>query len=77
MINDYQCNSCNKVFERWSREKSIPCDCSENSTAYKIISGGKFSLPGIAPGFPTAADKWARRHRKANHHNLKRLGIPH
>ncbi len=40
------------------------------------MSGGNFSLPGIDTGFPTTADKWARRHRRANHHNLKELGIP-
>jgi len=40
------------------------------------MSGGNFSLPGIDTGFPTAADKWARRHRKANHAELKELGIP-
>lgn len=77
MINDYRCNSCNKIFEKWSKEKSILCDCGKKQIALKIISGGKFSLPGIDTGFPTAADKWAKRHRKANKDNLSRLGIPH
>jgi len=77
MINDYRCLNCQKVFERWSREITLPCPCRLKKTAEKIISGGKFSLPGIDSGFPTSADKWAKRHRKANHANLKELGIPH
>jgi hypothetical protein len=41
-----------------------------------IVSGGNFSLPGTDTGFPTAADKWAKRHRKANKANLEELGLP-
>ena len=77
MLNDYQCLKCKKVFERWSKIKRIPSPCCKDYVAEKIISGGRFSLPGIDTGFPTAADKWAKRHRKANRHNLKRLGIPY
>tara|TARA_R110002012_G_scaffold157962_1_gene319309 strand:+ start:1126 stop:1359 length:234 start_codon:yes stop_codon:yes gene_type:complete len=77
MINDYCCSNCNRIFEKWSKEPTLLCPCKLKHTAEKIISGGKFSLPGIDTGFPTAADKWARRHREANHHNLKELGIPH
>ena len=77
MLNDYQCLKCKKVFERWSKTKRIPSPCCKDYVAEKIISGGNFSLPGIDTGFPTAADKWAKRHRRANRHNLKRLGIPY
>lgn len=78
ILNDYRCLKCGEVTELWSNNKgkSLPSPCCENHTSERIISGGKFSLPGIDTGFPTAADKWARRHRKANKHNLKRLGIP-
>jgi len=77
MINDYRCLNCDRIFERWSKEAELSCPCRLKQSAEKIISGGKFSLPGIDTGFPTASDKWARRHRKANHHNLEKLGIPH
>jgi hypothetical protein len=77
MINDYRCLNCEKVFERWAKEVTVLCPCRLKQTAEKIISGGHFSLPGIDSGFPTSADKWAKRHRKANHANLKALGIPH
>jgi hypothetical protein len=77
MLNDYRCVKCDTVFEAWAKSKKIPSKCCKDYVAEKIISGGNFSLPGIDTGFPTAADKWARRHRKANHRNLKRLGIPH
>jgi|TARA_R110001599_G_scaffold46514_4_gene136191 DNA-directed RNA polymerase subunit RPC12/RpoP len=75
VLNDYKCNSCRAIYEYWSADETVKCkDCSD--TASKIMSGGNFSLPGIDTGFPTAADKWARRHRKANHAELKELGIP-
>jgi DNA-directed RNA polymerase subunit RPC12/RpoP len=75
ILNDYKCNSCRAIYEYWSADETVKCkDCSD--TASKIMSGGNFSLPGIDTGFPTAADKWARRHRKANHAELKELGIP-
>ena len=76
MLNDYQCLKCKTISEKWSKLQRIPSSCCEHYVAEKIISGGRFSLPGIDTGFPTAADKWAKRHRKANHHNLKRLGLP-
>ncbi len=76
MINDYKCLHCDKVSEHWSKTMRIPSSCCKGYVSEKIISGGNFSLPGIDTAFPTAADKWARRHRKANHHNLKKLGIP-
>jgi len=75
MLNDYKCSLCDYIEEKWSSEKEIECTfCGGLST--RIISGGFFSLPGIDQGFPTTADKWAKRHRKANRSNLKRLGIP-
>jgi hypothetical protein len=76
MINDYRCLNCGSISEHWSKATHVEDVCCEGFNAEKIISGGNFSLPGIDTGFPTAADKWARRHRKANHPNLKRLGIP-
>ena len=76
MINDYRCLNCNSISEDWSNNKQVEDLCCEGFIAEKIISGGNFSLPGIDTAFPTAADKWAKRHRKANHPELKRLGIP-
>jgi hypothetical protein len=76
MINDYKCLNCLSISEHWAKAAKIPSSCCEGYVAEKIFSGGKFSLPGTDTAFPTAADKWARRHRKANHHNLKKLGIP-
>ena len=79
MLNDFKCRQCGNIYEQWAHSKwrELPSKCCEGQVSERIISGGNFSLPGIDTGFPTAADKWARRHRKANHHNLKRLGIPH
>jgi len=75
MLNDYKCLVCNQVEEHWSTQKENKCTFC-GGLSKRIISGGNFSLPGIDTGFPTAADKWARRHRKANKPNLKKLGIP-
>ncbi len=76
MLNDYRCRKCLVIAEHWASFKTIPSKCCKGFVAEKIFSGGNFSLPGTDTGFPTAADKWARRHRKANHPNLKKLGIP-
>ena len=75
MLNDYRCVDCGQVEEHWSKASTNVCSkCGELSQ--RIISGGNFSLPGIDTDFPTAANKWAKRHRRANRHNLKELGIP-
>tara|TARA_R110000824_G_scaffold281420_1_gene469705 strand:+ start:418 stop:651 length:234 start_codon:yes stop_codon:yes gene_type:complete len=75
ILNDYQCTECDSIQEHWSKDNITQCKVC-NSTALKIQAGGHFALPGTDTSFPTAADKWARRHRKANHAELKELGIP-
>ena len=79
VLSDFECPRCNYKFEAWiDRELDKHCTCPSCgfSEAERRISGGNFALPGSDTGYPTAADKWARRHRNANKANLKELGIP-
>ena len=77
ILRDYRCEACDYVFEEWCRVHGEPKDCPHcGEAANTILSGGNFRLPGHDTGYPTAADKWARRHRKANKPQLKELGIP-
>lgn len=79
ILSDYKCRKCNHEFEHWTDNKGpqFRVNCPECLwTADRQITGGNFELPGHDLGFPTAADKWARRHRNANKHNLKELGLP-
>ena len=71
-----------ELIEGSSEYETVPLDGitidRENNTILipKKISDGNFKLPGHDTGFPTAADKWARMHRKANKRELQTLGIP-
>lgn len=77
ILRDYQCNVCPNIFEHWEKEYGEAVFCSYcGGEAFPIISGTSFKLPGHDTGFPTAADKWARTHRKANKRELDSLGIP-
>jgi putative FmdB family regulatory protein len=79
LVYDFDCKECSHQFEAFVRtnaDTKIPCPQCGSAQTLRLTSGGNFSLPGSDTGFPTAADKWARRHRKANAHNLKDLGIP-
>lgn len=65
-LNDYQCNDCGLVAERF---------CDSDATQFCFVCGkpmlkllrANFKLDGTDPSFPTAADKWAKRHEKAAH----------
>lgn len=77
ILKDFHCEKCAETFEFWYSKGTPNPRCSKcGAFTASIISGGNFSLPGTDTGFPTAADKWARRHRNANKANLKELGLP-
>jgi putative FmdB family regulatory protein len=77
ILSDFTCKRCEFKFEGWIDRDDRECTCPNcGDTADRQITGGNFSLPGNDVGFPTAADKWARRHRNANKANLKELGLP-
>jgi hypothetical protein len=62
-LNDYQCETCGSVVERFC-EVSVPQHCFVcGDTMAKLIKA-TFKLDGTDPSFPTAADKWAKRHEK-------------
>ena len=77
ILKDFHCSSCAETFESWYKNGAPTPRCpSCGAMTAPIVSGGNFSLPGTDTGFPTAADKWAKRHRKANKANLEELGLP-
>ena len=77
ILSDFNCGRCNYRFEAWIERTDQACTCPQcGYQATRSLSGGNFSLPGSDTGYPTAADKWARRHREANKTNLKELGLP-
>ena len=63
ILFDYSCID-HGMFEAWgSAGASAPCPtCSRKCKP--IPGGGHFSLEGISGHFPTAAEKWARRHER-------------
>jgi hypothetical protein len=50
--------------------RSIECPHCRNE-ASRIISSPRISLEGITGAFPSAADKWARKHEQAAKHTYK------
>ena len=77
ILSDFRCKHCTFQFEAWIDRTDQECACPQcGKSATRSLSGGNFSLPGSDTGYPTAADKWARRHRNANKANLKELGLP-
>jgi len=78
ILYEYHCKECDYVFRLLnSIERRYEAQCPKcDRQATKNISDGNFKLPGHDTGYPTAADKWARMHRKANKRELQTLGIP-
>jgi len=75
ILRDFKCTNCGALFEHWDQGMPVNCIQCENP-AVAVISGVNFSLPGHDLDFPTAAAKWARRHRQANRAQLENLGLP-
>lgn len=52
--------------------QEVLCDVCDDP-AQRIISTPRFQLEGVSGDFPTAADKWAKRHEEANRVARKRV----
>lgn len=65
-IFDIRCDFCNTTWEGMANEAGEPVECKHcGKEAASIISSCNFTLPGYDPAYPTAADRWARRHEIA------------
>lgn len=64
MIYDFRCTS-GHITEHYVKAdvQHVRCECGAEAT--RIISGGKFKLPGHDTAYPTAHEKWVREHEKA------------
>lgn len=76
-LYEYKCGHCDHSYSQFrcvaERAGSECPHCG--SIADKVISRTTFHLNGADPGFPTASDKWERRHEHGNMSELKRLGL--
>jgi len=66
---EYKCTTCDGVSERIvplrDRTNTNECpDCS-TKTAEFIISAPQIKLEGITGDFPTAYDRWNKRHKNS------------
>ena len=59
VIDDYRCDSCGKVEERYSDNRSI-CFCDCGGQMSKCMSAPRIALDGTDSSFPGAYDRWAR-----------------
>lgn len=59
VLNDYKCNSCGKVHERYIENTILVIDCDCGKEAVKTISIPMVTLDGTDPSFPGAYEKWA------------------
>lgn len=69
-LYDYTCSSCGHRFEATNTiDNRATAACPEcNGTGEQRISPVNFDVSGMGldpAGFPTFADKWAKRHEKA------------
>ena len=72
-LYDFRCPSCNNLTERFTQAETTHVGCDCGSQAARIISGGKFILPGNDTAYPTAHSKWVKEHERAgNIHNQHR-----
>jgi putative FmdB family regulatory protein len=60
---DFQCQSCNEVFEEYTEYKKVSACPKCGMEADKIISAPHIYLEGITGSFPGAALTWEKRHR--------------
>lgn len=67
---DFRCTECNKIQEKYTEADvtHVGCDCG--ASAARIISGGKFILPGNDTAYPTAHARWVKEHESAGKMNL-------
>ena len=67
IINDYKCQNCGKTAESMEQSGTAQIRCECGGVAGRVQAVPHFSLEGITGNFPTAADKWAKRHERAAH----------
>jgi len=60
VLNDYVCDKCNTVQERFLDGEVIAVDCACGNVARKVTAAPRVALDGTDPSFPGAYDRWAR-----------------
>ncbi len=65
-LYDYMCSECGQFEAISSVSKRTVHKCPSCSReAKQMLSAPSIALDGTDPGFPTAYDKWAKRHEAA------------
>jgi hypothetical protein len=60
MLNDYCCESCGTVQERFIDGETVAVACVCGEITKRVIGMPRVALDGTDPSFPGAYDKWAR-----------------
>jgi putative FmdB family regulatory protein len=62
ILFDFRCKDCTYMFERLTKGDEAP-QCPEcGGPTTRLIATPTISLEGLSGHFPTAADKWAKKH---------------
>jgi len=65
-LYDFKCQSCGYTWEDVAVDETARQGCPKCSDiALPIISSVNFRLNGADPAFPTASERWAKRHERA------------
>lgn len=59
LLNDYRCQSCHEITERFIDSDVTEIECECGGMARKIIGLPTIVLEGISGDFPGAHSKWA------------------
>ena len=59
VLNDYKCESCGKVQERYIDSTILVVSCECGKEAHKSMVIPMVALDGTNPDFPGAYNKWA------------------
>jgi len=63
---DFRCQTCRYKWEAVAVDENSEEFCPKCSDiAQPIISSVNFRLNGADPAFPTASERWAKRHERA------------
>jgi putative FmdB family regulatory protein len=77
ILYSYRCKQCGDHFTGWNKvSERYTHKCGQcGALADLFINGVRFELDPVSGDFPSATDKWAKAHEKANLDDLQSLGL--